>query len=135
MTTETITFEQMGFSSTVTAASGAPDQDGYIATFGDLPYHIHPIATPDAYVALIAAIAAEAVTVNPYIASVVPQVQQWAAFQQSARAALQDSDVTVLRCIENGVGVPAAWATFRKALRAIVGASSGDPDRILGTRF
>jgi hypothetical protein len=43
-----------------------------------------------------------------------------ASLGPSARGALTASDLTVLRCVENGITVPAAWATYRKALRAIV---------------
>lgn len=61
-------------------------------------------------------------------------LQAWTAYQQAARAALDASDVTVLRCVENGVAVPAVWATYRKALRSIVGATSGDASQPLPTK-
>jgi hypothetical protein len=44
-------------------------------------------------------------------------------FKISAQVALSKSDVTISRCVENSVSVPAAWATYRKALRAIVDGS------------
>jgi hypothetical protein len=42
-----------------------------------------------------------------------------------ARAALARSDVTVLRCVEAGVPVPADWRTYRQALRAVVSTGVG----------
>lgn len=51
----------------------------------------------------------------------------WLAHQASAQIALDASDVTILRCYENDVAVPPAWSTYRKALRAIISAASGDP--------
>ncbi|MBR7998257.1 hypothetical protein [Burkholderia vietnamiensis] len=60
--------------------------------------------------------------------------EDWLAYQASAKLALDQSDVTILRCYENAVPVPPAWTAYRKALRAIIIASSGDatqpmPDR------
>jgi hypothetical protein len=55
----------------------------------------------------------------------------WSAYQASAKSALDDSDITILRCYENAVATPAAWSTYRKALRSIVGAASGDPTQAL----
>jgi hypothetical protein len=42
-----------------------------------------------------------------------------------ARAALARSDVTVLRCVEAGLPVPADWRAYRQALRAIVSTGLG----------
>lgn len=61
-------------------------------------------------------------------------VPTWGDHQASAKDALDLSDVTVLRCVENGVAVPPEWAVYRKALRAIVSAASGDPTQPLPTR-
>lgn len=58
----------------------------------------------------------------------------WAQYQSNAQAALTDSDLTILRCYENSVAVPAAWTTYRKALRAIISATSGDPTQPLPTK-
>ena len=58
----------------------------------------------------------------------------WAAYQVQAQEALNKSDTTMLRCAENGISVPAAWATYRRMLRAIVAAPSGDPTQPLPVR-
>jgi hypothetical protein len=63
----------------------------------------------------------------PTMTAVEAQAAKWLAYQQQARAALLASDTTMHRCVENQVAVPAAWATYRKALRAIISAPTGDP--------
>lgn len=50
-----------------------------------------------------------------------------ASHQADAMAALDASDTTILRCYENGVAVPPAWTAYRRALREVVSATSGDP--------
>ncbi len=42
-----------------------------------------------------------------------------------ARAALAASDVTLLRCVEQGQAVPEAWAAYREALREVVRTGEG----------
>jgi hypothetical protein len=42
------------------------------------------------------------------------------ALAAEARAALAASDLTVLRCVEAGVAVPADWVAYRQALRDVV---------------
>jgi hypothetical protein len=58
----------------------------------------------------------------------------WLVYQASAKIALDASDVTVLRCYENDVAVPPAWATYRKELRAILSADSGDSTQPIPAR-
>ena len=42
-----------------------------------------------------------------------------------AQEALDASDITVLRCVEQGQAVPEAWATYRAALREVVRTGEG----------
>lgn len=58
----------------------------------------------------------------------------WSAYQAVARSALNDSDNTIMRCYENSVVVPTAWVAYRKALRAIISAETGDPAQPLPTK-
>lgn len=59
------------------------------------------------------------------------QASAWNAYRAEAKIALDTSDVTVLRCVENAIAVPTEWAAYRTSLRAIVGAASGDPTQPL----
>jgi hypothetical protein len=47
-----------------------------------------------------------------------------AANKLAAQAALDKSDITMLRCLENSVAIPSDWVTYRHALRTCV--TSGD---------
>lgn len=57
----------------------------------------------------------------------VPDASElFAALQSQAIVALTKSDITVIRCAESNTPVPAAWAAYRQALRAIVGGVHAD---------
>lgn len=62
-----------------------------------------------------------------------PPADAWKIYQFNAKNLLDKSDMTVLRCVENGIPVPADWAIYRKALRAILSAQTGDPSKELPT--
>jgi hypothetical protein len=55
-----------------------------------------------------------------------PKNPTWDSIRHSAQTELNNSDVTVIRCVESDIPVPADWVAYRKSLRAIVGAESGD---------
>ena len=38
----------------------------------------------------------------------------------AAQLALEKSDITVLRCVENHIEIPAAWVEYRKTLRDVM---------------
>ena len=62
-----------------------------------------------------------AITADQATAALAPSAAQVrAAFLASAQAALSRSDTVVVRCYSAAVAVPAAWQTYRQALRAIV---------------
>jgi hypothetical protein len=58
----------------------------------------------------------------------------WQQYQGQAKSALSESDLTLLRCFENSIAIPAAWSTYRKVLRSIGSATSGDPTQPLPTK-
>lgn len=47
-----------------------------------------------------------------------------AALAAQAKAALDTSDTTIVRCYEHAVAVPAEWQAYRADLRAVVSGSS-----------
>jgi hypothetical protein len=65
-----------------------------------------------------------------YVAPVKTQeeisAEAWHSLQADARVELEKSDITLLRCIENAIIVPAEWAAYRQDLRAIISELSGD---------
>lgn len=60
--------------------------------------------------------------------------EKWAAVQIAARQTLDQSDITILRTLEQGIPVPAEWHAYRVALRAILSNPSGDPSQPLPTK-
>lgn len=73
MATELMQFAKIESNGKVllTAKSGTPAIDGYdFFTAGGLPYHAHPIATPDLWKMVEGAIAASQTIVTPYINAV-----------------------------------------------------------------
>lgn len=67
-----------------------------------------------------------AYTPQPQVLAEVKARAAWIPYREEAKAALVKSDTVVLRCFEAGVPLPVQWAEYRKALRAIAGAESGD---------
>ena len=43
--------------------------------------------------------------------------------QTEAQAALEKSDITVVRCYETGTQLPVEWVSYRKSLRNIINGS------------
>ncbi|WP_321865735.1 DUF4376 domain-containing protein [Paraburkholderia tropica] len=99
-TQDVVTFAEMGFDSVVTASSATPATDGYFGTFNGLPYHIDPTVTPDSYAALQVAIAANEVTVNPYVAPAVTLAEAQATQQ-----------AVIVAAYENAVAQPVSYKT------------------------
>ncbi|BCB26487.1 hypothetical protein SKTS_13730 [Sulfurimicrobium lacus] len=73
---------------------------------------------------------------SPILAEAPPptDVQLLAEYQSQAKGELVKSDATILRCAENGVAVPVEWATYRAALRLIIGSAIGDHTQPLPIR-
>jgi hypothetical protein len=91
------------------------DERGNLCFFDD---------TPEAVVAGVKAVYAAHDPLKP----------SWVAYQATAQEALAASDITVSRCYENAVSLPEEWKAYRKSLRAIVSAQSGDATQPLPRR-
>lgn len=118
------------------AASTGGFYDNSVHTAGQIP-HDAVVITTDRHRALLAAQASGKV-ISPDgsghpIATDPPgptAAQLAAQLAAQAQSLLDKSDVTLLRCLENGVGVPQAWRDYRTALRNVVsGSSSTIPTR------
>jgi len=59
---------------------------------------------------------------------------KWGQCQRLAQIALDESDLTILRCYERSIPVPAEWAAYRTSLRSVISAKSGDPAQPLPAR-
>jgi len=65
------------------------------------------------------------------IAPTPAQVAAWQAqvaatlLRAQAQALLTASDIQVVRCVESGTALPAAWVTYRSSLRSIVSGGTG----------
>ena len=90
-------------------AAVVPDGSGGPLLYNDSGYDL--VHTDEEAAAIRAAWAANAPN---------PKAEANAEAKANAQTALDASDVTILRCVEVGVSVPAAWATYRKALRAVI---------------
>jgi hypothetical protein len=66
---------------------------------------------------------AEAESIQAARAAAQAAAQAPVILKADAQAALDKSDVVLLRCFEHAVALPAAWQTYRTALRAIVNGS------------
>lgn len=119
-----VTFSQMGFGSTVTAKSATPATDGYDATFGGLPYHVDPNATPDAFAALEAAIAANEVTVIAYVAPVITLAEAQ-AMQQAVIAAAYESAISAPVSFKTAGGVTETFDADQGSQTVLMQATQG----------
>lgn len=54
----------------------------------------------------------------------ITEAERLIILKNNAQGALNRSDITILRCIENSVTVPEAWQAYRQELRDIVSGAS-----------
>ena len=64
----------------------------------------------------------------------IPIEQRWAVRLAEIQALLDQSDLTILRCYENGVPVPPEWVEYRAQLRALLKITDGNQDNPLPER-
>ena len=55
-----------------------------------------------------------------YEGGTLEMADKLSSLRSLARKALRDSDITVIRCYEHSLPVPAAWVSYRSALRSIL---------------
>ena len=55
-----------------------------------------------------------------YEGSALEMADKLSLLRSLARKALEDSDITVLRCAEHSIPVPEAWVSYRSALRSTI---------------
>ena len=61
--------------------------------------------------------------VDPNMATTLAAEAQ-AKLTMKAQQLLDKSDVTLLRCVESSVAIPAEWAAYRKSLRSVIAGKS-----------
>lgn len=105
---------EMGLAGPAIASGITPEADGYCLTRLGLPYHVHPEATPDEWVALGDAIAAGEIEVQPYQPPVVSNTDALADLRARRDALLTACDWTQLA---DSPPDAKAWGTYRQALR------------------
>jgi len=108
---------------TVTTGFGyLKDSGGIVTAKCELPAGDHEIKEGYTYVEVADKTALDAVFVGyseGTVAGTVEAAQAKTLLKGQAQAALDKSDITLLRCVENGVAIPAEWVTYRAALRPI----------------
>ncbi|MDE1011979.1 MAG: DUF4376 domain-containing protein, partial [Paraburkholderia fungorum] len=119
-----ITFAQMGFGSVVTESSATADTDGYVGTLGGLPYHIHPTATPAAYEALEAAIAASEVTVIAFTPPVITLAEAQ-VLQQADIASAYESAISSPVSFKTSAGLTSQFDADADSQMVLMQAAQG----------
>lgn len=96
------------------ATTEAPPEalDGHQAVFRDGAWAVEPIPADET-------------------AAEPSDAERWAHFQHRARYWHDQSDKALMLFFEHGQTAPTEWIAYRRALRAIMVAETGDPDQAL----